>query len=243
MKMGFCVQRQIGQHHEIGCQFLDRHRLVARQRVIREHHRIGRQGALRNEIKVRRDFQIIGQGHVDLRAAQFFDEAELVTFDPGDLNTCVLLLELTPQRGQQDLREGQQTADVERTLNLAGNVIRKPVETARLPQNLACLLQKLPPGLGQAEPMSVFAHEERQAEFLFQLRDRRRDRWRGDVDPRAGLRDRAFLAHGDEVFQLSKGETQCHGATMPPRAKGSSLVGHQARMPRPPRAYSLPGTP
>lgn len=90
--------------------------------------------------------------------------------------------------------------------NTADDIVGKAVGTLRLCQHDLGLCKELAPCLGEGKAMRMLARKELETKLRFQLRDRGGDGRGGDVHLRSGLRDRSFLANGDEVFELAQGK-------------------------------------
>ncbi len=237
--------------------------------MIGRHQHIGRQFGQGQEVDILRDFEVIGYRDVDFRPAQHFQETRLVCLDQPDPRAGMGLLEGLAQGSHDQWRQGDEAAKRDRPPRALRDVAGQLVHRLGLIEDLFGLVEEAPPARRQRQALRVLADEELNAELLLQLGDRRGDRGRRDVHAARGGGDAAGLSHGDEILELSKGESEWHGRALiglaepsvsrrPPRSAKHAAPQAQVkpdveafasagrnRLPqsRQATAYSSPGTP
>ncbi len=137
--------------------------------------------------------------------AQALDQSALGVFVDADVGLGADVGELRDEPGQEGGRQRNEARQLQRAARGPGRLGRLALDLARMLQKIAGVSQQPATLRRRRNPLRVLAHQQLNAELVFQLGDGGRDGGLGDVEVMRGARHRAGLGDGDEIFQLAQG--------------------------------------
>ena len=143
--------------------------------MIGAEHCVGGKRGKRLEVDVARYLEVIGDGNVDVGPVQHLEKPGLVCFGVAHSGVGVFGLEAPAQCGEHEWRERDQAPDTKRTTCAPGHIGRDIVQGIGMVQQRLRVGKEAPASRCEGQASGVVPDKERDPEFPFQMRDRRRD--------------------------------------------------------------------